>query len=682
MTIDPHQTSSGRRAGAGALVLAAAAVLLSGATAAFGQLLAKVEPAWSPFATQPAPPELANLVTEARGLLAADPGRVAQVLSAPQPSPRPVGNLVTGLRADALYLSGGNSLLEAAKLYRLVVTSDPSAAEGAWAHFMLGNIGKVLGFRQEAETAYKTAETGEPGPWAAALEFDLAAMALEAGRYKEARDRLTAWLGAYPNQPGRTIATFLAGECHAALGDFEAARADFVDAARLDPKGWLPRPETGYALADVMRRDGRTADAVQVLEALAEAVPGTQTAARARLEIGEIWQLKGEVPQAARSYARLLDSAVTRKEGREALLRIALLGAEFADRIELTEAYPAYRVFYRPEPTLGEFAGGRDPLFAQRALYGLAQISRKAGRTYEALTLLSKIFRRYPETPESGRAYESFISTLEDHLAHRFAEGKYAEVVELYETLRKSMGWVATRDIGGLTLRAAEACDALGTPAEARRLYEELQQSPTRAIDADDLKTRIARTRLRSGEEGALRRWLEAHGDDSRARLQLARSLMDRGEVEEARRNFLAAARASGKSEEKLAALTEAERSRLLKAAPSELLRGLEQRRAVWRALPAGPLRESWERHGRTVEARLRFASGDYEGAAQLFRELPERTADDTYLLALAETRAGNAAAARESLEGIARGQDPILSSLATLHLHGLGLKDSIRGAF
>jgi tetratricopeptide (TPR) repeat protein len=392
-------------------------------------------------------------------------------------------------------------------------------------------------------------------------------------------------------------------------------------------------------------------------------------AAKARLDVGGIWEAENDVAQAARSYAQLLDEGAPSSQSREAILRLGLLGVDHADRLELTKPYPAYRVFYRPRPTLERYAAERDPLAAQRAMRGLARLARREGDVIGALATLARVFQEYPESPESGQAYEAFMDLLESHLAERLKAGAYAEVVEVYQGLKGPMGWVPTRDTGSLAARAAEAYGSLGAPASARRVYQRLLAAGTRALGKDELATRVERTRLRSGDLDALRRWVEHNPNDRGARLAMARTLAREGETSEARRHFLAVARQAPSAEEKLSALAEADRLLPGSATVGELIAAMEARQELADSLPPGPERDAWKTQDRLIEARLRFASAEYEVAAGLFRQILELGPADTYLLALAESRAGRQNLAADVFADLAKSPDALFAGLAALHV-------------
>lgn len=644
----------------------AAGALLAASTAGAADLLARVDPRWSAFQRGEAPAETEELVAQARDLMGEDPARVARVLSGRGEADAESG-LLLGLRADALYFEG--SLLEAQRLYSALERSTGLPPEQtSWTRFMMGNIHKGLGFPEEARAAYRASSGTRAGPWSPALEFDLGVLELEQRGYAEARDRFAAWLQIYGDEPGRPLILYLLAECEYRLGEEEGALARYESARRLDPSAWIVRPETGYALAELLRRRERTLEAVDLLERLGEVRPGTPEAARALLSVGEAWEEQGAVARAARAYARLLDTGTPPREAQEARLRLALLGVENAEKVELTEPLPAYRVFYRPGPTLREFATGRDPVAAQRALGALALLSRDRDEIWQALQLLARSFQEYPESPESGRAYGIFMDLLESHLAAQLAAGEYERVVSLYEALKPASGWAPTRDTGLIALRAAEAYEALGAPALARSVYRQTLDAGTRALDAEELRVRILRTRAAEGDPDAIREWASRRPNDWRAQLLLARSLGDR-EASERRRAYDEAARLAPAPVPLLYVLAERDRWVQSGSPAAARLAALETRADLWSALPRGAEHREIDREGRLVEARLRFAMGEYSQAARLYGELDQLDAPDRYLRALAERRAGNDTGATGILGSLTKDGDVVFSGLAKLHL-------------
>lgn len=651
--------------------LVAAWLLVS--TAASAQLLARVETGWSPFLTVPVlkgtPGE--DLIAEARRLLGTDPGRVAQVLGRAKMGEGAPTRIVEGLRADALYALGGKGLLEAQKLYRAVITSDPTVQEEAWAGFMLGNIHKVHGFIREAEVSYRSALRLGDGPWRCAALFDIGVLELETGRVADARAALESWLqefGSAPD-PAKALVLQLLAESLATLGDREAALARWAEGRRLDRDAWIVRPEVGHVLAQLYRSGGSLRDAVRILEAIPIAYPGSPEGARARLAVGEMWEAAGSPSLAVRSYAQLLEEGAGPEEAQTARLRIALLGAEHGNRVPLTEHYEAYRIYFRPKPVLEEVAAGNDALSAQRALRGLGLVARAEGRTLEALRLFARVFQQYPRSPESGRAYDAFTDAFEAYLAEQSRAGEHLEVITTHDSMKDALDWVATRDRGKIEARVAEAYEALGAPRLAREVYERLQQRGTRAFSAADLEERILGARAREGDMDALRVWTARHPGDPKAELKMARKLKAQGRLGDARDRYVKAADLAAEPAAKMGSLAEADRLLDAQGRVGDLLAGLAQRQSLRRTLPAGAERDAWERSAALSEARLRFARGDYSGASRTFDRIPELGAEDTYLLALAEKRAGRRSRANELFVQLSKSGDAVIASLAGFHL-------------
>lgn len=666
---------------AGAIVAVLAALVLE-APAACAQLLARIDPSWSPFVTTPVVQgsEEGNLLAEARGLLLTAPDRVAQVLGRGPRGKGPAARLAEGLRADALYASGLGGLSDAQRLYRVVVTSDAPPAERAWAEFMVGNIRKIQGYAKEAEVSYRTALAAPAAPWRAAALFDLAVLLLEMGEPRQARPVLEDWLKENPNEPGRALVLHLLAESLARAGDDDAAKARLAEARRADPAVWTVRPETGYALAELFRREGNTEEAIRVLDAIPRAAPGTPEGAKARLTVGGIREAEGNVVAAVRAYGLLLDEGAGPDVSREAVTRLAYLGALYREKVVLTDAYPAYRVFYRPGPTLEQAAREKDPASAQRAVLGLGYLARQERRTADALKLFAQAFQQYPKTPESGLAYEAFMDTLESHLAAQLRAGAHSEVIAAYEAFKGPMGWVPTRDKGGVEARAAEAYRALGAPAMARAAYERLAREGTRALTPAELEQRLLEVRAGEGDVEALRALASARGGgkgEQRAEAALGRRLAAEGRYADARVHLLRAAELTPDAATRLALLTEAGRMAAEEGRIDEHLQGFAARRSLRRELPAGPERDAWERSAELSEARLRFAKGDYAGAIQGYGRLKDLPVEDTYLLAVAEKRSGHGTRARELFSALSKGKDPVFSNLAAFHLQLAGAQDA-----
>jgi tetratricopeptide (TPR) repeat protein len=630
-----------------------------------GQLLATVDPGWSHFARMQPPEPLVALVREARALMPGDPGRVAEILAQTEAADGVADPLLEGLRADALYFVGGDRLFEAQRLYRSVVTARSLPEADGWCHFMIGSIHKGMGFWKEAEVEFRAALEAGRGPWTPALAFNLGVLYLETSRFAEAQRQLSAWVDSHRREPGRALVLFLLGEATAALGDAQGAAERFREALAEDPQAWTVRPEIGFAMADLFDRAGEAERAVAFLDAVVERYPGTEEAGLARLKAGGIWEALGRVTPAAMAYGRILDERSASLEGREAVLRLALLGVDHAQQVELVEPLPAFRYFYRPRPTLEEFVAGREPLAAQRALQGLAVLERREGRPGAALAILARAFEEYPESPESGRAYERFMDLLEEHLAELAAAERHAESVLLYEGFRSSIGWAPTRDTGGLVAAVAGSYEELGAPALAREKYEELLETGTRGLELEALRRRLLATRVAEGDLEALREWTDQNPSDWRALLNLAAEFAASGRGAEARRMYLAASRSAPGAAEKLTVLSQADREAVRDAGAEDILRSLEVRAPLWDAMEG----DGWREHSLLVRARLQFALEAHGEAVRLYRQLQDLSAEDAYLLAIAEQKTGNGEESRARLQDLAAVANPLIASLARLQL-------------
>ncbi len=644
---------------AAAVFWMAAALVWAGP--ARGGLLARVDPAWSPFVRMEVPGSMRALAAEARELLPRDPARVARVLETELSETAAPPVALQGLLADALYLAGGDRLWAAERRYRGLLKGELPAEAAAWCRFMAGSVRKGLGFPEVAETDYRQALEGAAEPWRAALRFDLAALLLETGRPAEAAGALEAWVRDYPRAAGRALALYLLGEARVRTGEGRAALEAFERAYALDPEAWKARPETGRMMARALKDAGRVERAVEVLERVADAFAGTPEADRALLEAGRIWEGRGEVARAARTYAVLLDRGAGAEAAREARLRLALLGVEHADTVELTEPFPAYRIFYRPRPTLEELAAGRDAATAQRAVRGLADLAYREGAVEESLRLLARAFQAFPESAESGRAYEAFMDRLERWLAE-LARDDPARAVAVYDAFSGPAGWVPTRDLGAIVLPVAEACEALGAPGAARALYEELLRRASRVLPREEVERRVLRARARAGDPAALDAWARQNPGDWRAQLARARRLADQGRAQEAAAAYRAAERAAPDRLTRYRIRAEADRLGRRAAPTASLLAAWEARARLWRAAGRpGDLPPPDPR----VAARLRFALGRHREALRAFAGIAEPGPDDRFLLSMARWLAGDREGARAEWASLAAGEDPFYAALA-----------------
>ncbi|GAB4246371.1 tetratricopeptide repeat protein [Deferrisoma sp.] len=639
------------------------ATLVLGATlAAAGPagavVLAAVDPGWSPFLSAGPVPGKEALWAEAGRTLASDPARVAQVVGREAARADAPARL-RGLWADALYLAGGDTLWQAERVFRILVKEDLAPEETAWCWFQLGNIQRIQGFPEAAETSYETALPESREPWRAALRFDLAALALETGRYGRAAELWEAWLRDYPGAEGRATALYLRAESLWRAGEERGALAAFDEARRADPEGWRVRVETARAMADAFRKAERVEEAAALLETLAADRTGTPEGAQALLDVGALWEGRGEVARAAAAYGRLLDGPAPAEAAREARLRLALLGVEHADEVELTEPYPAYRIFYRPRPELEALAAGPDAPTAQRALTGLAALARREGDLPAALRYLERAFRDYPESPESGRAYERFMGWLEAAVG---APGDPAGALLLFERFREAAAWVPTRDLGGLYRDAARAAEAVGAYDRALELYAELRTLPTRAVSPAELEAAEVRVRAKRGEPEAVERWARRRPGDWRALLAWARVEADRGNAEAARKAFQAALAQAPDAAARYRVRVEADRIGRAEADADALLHAWETRRRLWAEIPP-PAREGLVAPDPVVGGRLAFASGRFGEAAAELKGATEPV--DRLLAALAQARPGEAGADPEVWKGLQESPDPVVAAVA-----------------
>jgi tetratricopeptide (TPR) repeat protein len=664
------------------LVTALALASLLMATCAAAQVLvAKVDTKWSPYVSMRVD-DPSGLVGEVRELLSVDPGRVTSVLIRSKPTTEEMKRLYRGLRADALYQQGGNALYNAQRIYREIINSEPEEAESSWANFMDGNIKKVTGSASVARVAYHEALISKrEWPWSPALTFNLGSLEVETGNYAEAIPLLERWLGLWGDKTGSALCRYLLAEAYSNTRQGIKA-LDFLDsAASLDPDVWIARPGIAFSLMNDLEKAGRLTDAALMLGKIPGRYPGTVNAGRARLAAGKLWEDAREVAKAAASYAQLVDEGPLPDDEQEARLRLAFLGLYHAEKVELTQPYPAFKNFYRPQEILEVIEREGTPDRQQRAIYGLAELSRFAGHNRRALEQYSQVFRLFTETAMSGLAYERFMDLLEKHMAEKMAAAEYLQVVSTFEFFREASKWALTRDRGAILAYAAEGYRKLGAPQLSHDLYESALYSGTRAVPTKKLREYVARAKVGIDEPGAIDQWLKAHPKDAEVKLKLARAKKVEGKTKESRELYLDAAALFDDPLARLEVLREAD---LL----LEELGDLDQRIAAAQTRSrvaekaTGKLGAEERGHSRLVEARLRFASGQYGKAVGLFTKLDALAAEDSYLLALSHRALKQNTQARELFTTLTeKADDIIIVGLARLHLDVMDMqqKESVR---
>lgn len=626
-------------------------------------LLAKVFPAWSPFVSTPVK-DPTGMIGEARKMIFTDPARVAEVLKgAGNALDREQKRMVDGLLADALYQRGGNSLYEASRAYRVIITGNPDPSDVSWLRFMEGNVRKIMGYTAEARYSYEEVLRGAEKPWTASAIFNLGVIALETGDNLTAVNYFEDWLGRYRGQAGTALVLYCLVEAYSEVRDPVRALAAYDEAKRLEPDGWLVRPEIGYRISEELQAVGKLEEAATELAKLGKTAPGTAEGGKSRLAIGEMWVQKGRIDQAARVYAELVDEKPGADQLEEVQLRLALLGVLYSDEIELTEPFPAYKEFYRPEQRFLEIlAKSRSSERKQLAEFGMGELWKKRGEIDKSLEAYARAFQKYPQTPMSGRAYEHFLETVEKGMQEELDRADFAGAARLFETYLPTARWSPQRDLGLMHFLAGKAYVGLGSVTQGKKMLEDALYMGTPAVEPALIREELAKIQVREKDATAMVEWVRTHPDDLAMKLELARKLAARGESPAARELFAEVIKKTDDPAQKLNLIRESDR--LAKADVDTALKALGSRRTILAKSP-----ESAGNAEDLQEARLRFAAGEYAKAIPLLEKL-NLAPEDRYILALSYRATGREEMALNLFKSIKESNpDPLTADLVKFHL-------------
>lgn len=658
----------------GILTMALAALLAAG-TAFAAPIIAKVKPEWSPFMTaQVSDPT--GLVGEARRLIHTDPARVSEVLkSVPQPDDPRQKKVIQGLLADALYQRGQNSIFEAARIYRSLIVGNGDPAFMPWLKFMDANVKKILGFTGEARFAYEEALKTAEKTWEASAAFDLALLDLETGDNSSATQGMEKWLERWQGENGTATVLYGLVEAYVELKELPRARKAYDEARAIDPNGWLARPEIGHRIAEMLEAAGKHDEAAVELEKIGAGRAGTEEGGKSRLATGEMWVEKGQIEPAAIAYAQLVDEKPPPDQLEEAQLRLALLGVNYRDTLELKDPYPAYKEFYRPRQRFEEVLS-KSAVTERRQLaeFGLGELERQGGDEKKALEHYERAFQKYPQNFMSGRAYERFIETLEKGIEKKAAAGDAAGGVALYEKYTESAKWAPQRDLGLLNYHAGRAYIGAGMVSQGRKLLQDALYMGTRGVEQSAIKEEILRADVSEKNPSAMAEWIKTHPQDVETKLEYARIMAakaDPGKAVAAYNDALAAIK-----EPALRIEVTRERDILGVTDTQSALKALSARKTFLDKNPGAPgNREELQ------EARLRFANGEYQRVIALLEKEGELKTEDRYILALSYRSTAKNEKAAELFKTLAGDKsDPVISGLASFHLDVMALEKSERG--
>lgn len=377
----------------------------------------------------------------------------------------------------------------------------------AQAAFYLGESLTALDRYDEAASSYHRAISAQAASqWARLARFGLGWTYYRAGRCEESVEAFTQYLR-QSNTDHRTEVLFAQGACLLKLGREGRALERFEQIVSREPEHPLA-VESGLAVADLYRRQGRLPLAQGVLHALLR--PQLDPSARSRIqqELGEIALDQGNVAKARTIFelAGTSDDPATRQD--------ALMGLGDV-QVFLGDLVRAKRCYEDAAAIAGEQAA------AVWARYQIGRITFQLGEIDHAID----IFRPLAAGEDRDLADEAHLALALAYLTRREPELARVEL-ETVKTERAGRP-VAQRVDYYLALLALSEGDEKRSRALCRQVIE---QVPT-AEEAVDARLLLADLMAGQTEVRDAMRWLEealaAPGLPARHRAKLARRLGD-----------------------------------------------------------------------------------------------------------------------------------------------------------
>jgi TolA-binding protein len=425
----------------------------------------------------------------------------------------------------ALYHAG--RLEEAAQAARQYLKQETATEDNSGMRYLLGNALQALQQYGDAEQAFQTVREAAPeSEYGRRALYKLAWVNYLQQDTENAREQVTAFLQAYPDNPLAGDAAFLLGTLEVEAGNYERAQQQFVLVAENHPESSFG-PEALFKSGECLMQLDLYDQAAGRFDQLLDQYPDSALAARGVLRSADAHLKAGNYEEAVRRYQQALASEGLGAERGDAQYRLALAqqnagaygdaAATFKALLKDTpdSSHAAEAHFRIAEHQLRD---GRDPVqaiaayeaaleaapegpFAGRALRGLALARYEQQDLDQAADQFLRVMREYPETElneqayiwtgghlaEADRwedaqvAYESLLKTIPDYpnperVLYRIAEceakrgrtdeaiGRYEAVVEAAPTSSKALE---------AKFQMATLYDEKGDTEKALALYQE-----------------------------------------------------------------------------------------------------------------------------------------------------------------------------------------------------------------
>lgn len=325
-------------------------------------------------------------------------------------------------------------LLLAVQFYKNTLQSFPDQArDNALTYLRLAKSYEYLSNYVDALKDYENLLGKYPqSVYAPEASFRIGALLHQTGKYRQALDKLIAYLMKYRGGPFAKQAFYLAADCHYKMQQSASAEVWFRDAQKKWPdyKG-VPKEvivdmgQHKYA----MRSYG---EAIKIFLRYANLYPNDEKIKEILLLLGNSYMAADQVSAALTIYNLILDKYPESKEAQESIMYMASLGID-QPGTKIFSALENFRYYKNPlaaydlllrKNTTGEIAEG--------ALLRKGDALHKLKQDGKAVVAYSEFLKRYPQSKMAAEAKKSLKLASVALIDNAFQKKDYLAVSDIY----------------------------------------------------------------------------------------------------------------------------------------------------------------------------------------------------------------------------------------------------------
>lgn len=325
-------------------------------------------------------------------------------------------------------------LLLAVQFYKNTLYSFPDQArDNALTYLRLARSYEYLGNYSDALKDYENLLGKYPqSVYAAEASFKIGALLHKTGKYRQAVDKLIAYLMKYRGGYFAKQAFYLAADCHYKMQQSASAEVWFRDAQKKWPdyKG-IPKEvimdmgQHKYA----MRSYG---EAIKIFSLYANLYPNNEKLKEVLLLLANSYMAADQVSAALTIYNLILDKYPESKEAQESIMCMAFLGIDHPGA-KIFSALENFRYYKNPlaaydqllrKNTTGEIA--------ESALLRKGDALHKLKQDGKAVVTYSEFLKRYPQSKMAGEARKSLKLASIALIDESFRKKDYLAVSDIY----------------------------------------------------------------------------------------------------------------------------------------------------------------------------------------------------------------------------------------------------------